>query len=226
MAQTIGSLVITKESLADRVARTLRKAILLGEFSPGYHLNEARLSRQFAVSRGSLRGAIVLLEQEGLVQTPGNGRTVVVGLSRKDLHDLWGVRKTLEAMAIRVLIANQLNQDLGVLHDLIARLKVEQDHATLVWLDSEFHFQLVALAQNRTLTRLWSGMRGVISTVIEISSNSYQRREQIAGMHEDVLQAITEGRTEGAIELLSNHLDTGERRISEYLTQRDGADPA
>ncbi|HUG29286.1 MAG TPA: GntR family transcriptional regulator, partial [Candidatus Limnocylindria bacterium] len=54
-------------TLAIEVARHLREAIIKRAVAPGERLNEAKLTREFNLSRSPLREAFRILEAEGLV---------------------------------------------------------------------------------------------------------------------------------------------------------------
>jgi DNA-binding GntR family transcriptional regulator len=61
-----------------RIADTLRQRITAGELAPGSMLpSESALARDFGVARGTVRQALAMLEEGGLVTTqPGRGRWV------------------------------------------------------------------------------------------------------------------------------------------------------
>jgi DNA-binding FadR family transcriptional regulator len=144
---------------------------------------------------------------------------MVVGLSQKDLQDLFEVRWTLESKAIETIVKEGSNRNLSRIDLLLREMRTERDFSTLIELDIEFHYRLVESSQNRTLIKLWSVMRDLISTLIEISSDFYERLEQVTEVHADLLGAVEEGRADRAIEILREHLDTGEALISEHLSK-------
>jgi DNA-binding GntR family transcriptional regulator len=66
-----------KESLAQRITRGLRAAIVGGEIAPGTVLTEEPLARLLGVSRDPVRAAMQALLAEGLVHRAGPRGTVV-----------------------------------------------------------------------------------------------------------------------------------------------------
>jgi DNA-binding GntR family transcriptional regulator len=62
-----------------RIAGELRLRIELGELPPGSMVpSELTLTEQYSVARGTVRSALALLAQEGLIEVmPGQGRRVV-----------------------------------------------------------------------------------------------------------------------------------------------------
>jgi DNA-binding GntR family transcriptional regulator len=64
-------------SLRHKITDDIRRAILQRKLNPGDRLREAEISKQMGVSRGPVREAIRMLEQEGLlVSLPYKGSTV------------------------------------------------------------------------------------------------------------------------------------------------------
>src|SRR5512141_910022 len=56
-----------KQSLAERVAAILRDMFLSGELRPGHRLIETEIAEQLEVSRGPVRDALKMLQEEGIV---------------------------------------------------------------------------------------------------------------------------------------------------------------
>ncbi len=88
-------------SLADKVFKKLEEEILNGALKAGENLTELRISARLGVSRTPVREAIHRLEQDGLVQLTPNKGAVVVGVSEKDLRDIYAIRMKLEGLASR-----------------------------------------------------------------------------------------------------------------------------
>lgn len=89
---------------------TLRLAIYNGELSPGQRLVEAELAKRHRTSRGTVREAIVLLTNEGLVSRERNRGAHVRPISLAEAIEITEVRAMLEglcaAKAARAITAN------------------------------------------------------------------------------------------------------------------------
>ncbi|MEX1031214.1 MAG: GntR family transcriptional regulator [Paenibacillaceae bacterium] len=211
--------VLNKELLSDKVTNFIRKKILLSEFKGGSHLSEVELSKNLNVSRGPVRESIRQLEHEGLVHTPSNGRTIVIGFTQEDLSDLFDVRKTLEGKAIRTIIERGYQDDLSTIESIVESSKIAENRLALISLDVQFHLELVSLSRNRTLIKLWSVIRGLSSTLIEISTDIYERLDQVPEVHQEIIESIRNRDSDGTIRLLNEHLNTGEAIIRERLIE-------
>ena len=86
--------------LRDVVFNTLRRAILRGELVPGQRLMEIQLAEKMGVSRTPVREALRQLELEGLVQIIPNKGAVVVGVTEKDIEDIYVIRMRMEDLGV------------------------------------------------------------------------------------------------------------------------------
>ncbi|HEY1574852.1 MAG TPA: GntR family transcriptional regulator [Pseudonocardiaceae bacterium] len=85
---------LAEVSLLDR----LRLAIVHGELTPGQRLVEADLAMRFNGSRGAVREALVLLENEGLIARQRNRGASVRPVSLDEAIEITEVRAVLEGL--------------------------------------------------------------------------------------------------------------------------------
>ena len=129
-------------SLADKVFKKLEEEILNGALKAGENLTELRISARLGVSRTPVREAIHRLEQEGLVQLTPNKGAVVVGVSEKDLRDIYDIRMKLEGLASRWAAEQITEEDAKSLRDILELQEfytAKGDLDQLRNLDSQFH---------------------------------------------------------------------------------------
>jgi GntR family transcriptional regulator len=91
----------TRRSLRHSIADDLRRQIVTGGLAPGERLpSEPALARTLGVSRSSVRAAITLLEEDGLVQRRHGSGTYVTHrpLMRNDLSHNFSVSSMIAAM--------------------------------------------------------------------------------------------------------------------------------
>jgi DNA-binding GntR family transcriptional regulator len=101
-----GALTITpledRESIEDRVARTLRELIVEGGLPAGTPLVQRDLAQQLGVSPTPVRAGLSQLEREGLVAVTPTGRAIVSRLTREDFEEIYAARIGLEGLAALV----------------------------------------------------------------------------------------------------------------------------
>ncbi|HET6849784.1 MAG TPA: GntR family transcriptional regulator [Gaiellales bacterium] len=94
---------MSRPSLRHSIASGLRRRVAAGDLAPGERLpSEPELAKTLGVSRSSLRAAIALLEEDGLVQRLHGSGTYVTHrpIMRNDLSRNFGVSSMIAAMAL------------------------------------------------------------------------------------------------------------------------------
>ena len=147
------------ESLAERVAAGMSEQIINGVLIEGERIQELRFAKQLAVSRGSIREAILILKRTGLVQVYPCRGAVVSELSVAHVSSAFRVLKMLCDEIIDYVCANPqhgFNHQLGTLQ---ARLKILQSQAAIPqkFLDEIFVYpcQLLENSQHPYLHSLY-----------------------------------------------------------------------
>jgi DNA-binding GntR family transcriptional regulator len=93
-------LEVSRTSVSEQVAETVRDLIIRGELRPGEALPEATLATSLGVSRNTVREAFRLLDAGGLVVRQVHRGVLVKRLSEQDVADIYVARRSLELWAI------------------------------------------------------------------------------------------------------------------------------
>jgi DNA-binding GntR family transcriptional regulator len=130
--------------LKERICRELRQAIVFGSLRPKEHLKEIRLADHFGCSRGSIREALGLLEQQGFVSHVPNQGAVVSEPSAKEVEDYYDLMAMLEGRAVQWATPNLSKRDierLKSINDSLKRSLKYSEAAVEEWipLNIEFH---------------------------------------------------------------------------------------
>ena len=86
-------------SLSVEVANVIKERILKGEYHIGEKLKENQIADELKVSRTPIREALKQLEKEGLIESVPNRGSFVLGLTKRDLEDIYAVRAAVEVLA-------------------------------------------------------------------------------------------------------------------------------
>ncbi|WP_085506058.1 GntR family transcriptional regulator [Thalassobacillus devorans] len=199
---------IEKQNISNRVLEYLRKQIILGHFEKGDHLVEATLSKQLEVSRGPIREAIAKLEAENLVEKHSNGRTVVKRFDIIDIQNLYDSRILLETHALKQINPEILEMNKSNLYLFVDQMQKSYEQKQRdIESDLAFHGYLVKLTDNHTLIQLWSSLKEVFRTLIDITSEVTESKQQeIIDQHVSIVESLAEGNVAQANKLLTEHL--------------------
>ena len=86
-------------SLPEQVAEHLLEAIVAGRIAAGTHLKEVALAREHAVSRATIREALIGLEKSHFVERIPRSGVRVTQLGAEDVFELFEVRGSLLGLA-------------------------------------------------------------------------------------------------------------------------------
>lgn len=208
----------TRHSLADDVVARLRDAILHGSFGPGQHLREEELASMLDVSRGTLRGALTILEREGLVVVRRNRGATVAQLSRTDVEEVYILRLAIERLAVQLAVRNGQEREfdamqrlLDSLRDAVASGITEQVAADF---DTNFHDLIYQAAHHRRLYDAWTSLKSQIYLFLltrNIANPDF--REFAVNTHAAILDALRDREEKRAVQLIEIHLTQSYERI-------------
>jgi DNA-binding GntR family transcriptional regulator len=200
----------------DTARRRLRELILDGTYPAGTRLAELEIAAVLGMSRTPVREAIRALAADGLVRSTGWG-VAVVALDPSDLDHAYQVRAALEGLTAELAATRQRDGRIAPA-DLASVRGAATDAAeataagrlqTGVEHNRRFHRRIAELAGNTialpALDRLWDQI--LISTLHSLSAPA--RPAQVAAQHNELLDAIADGRAEEAGRVARQHvLDT------------------
>ena len=202
-------------SLADQVFEHLENDILSGKYGRGEILTESRLSSEMGVSRTPIREALRRLEQEHLIEDSGKG-SVVIGITEKDLKDIFLIRGKLECMAASLAAENRTDEQLEELREVLELQEFylsKSDAERIKHMDNKFH---------RTLYRL-SGSMSFYDTLIPLHKKiqkyrmaSVQSKSRAAASVEEhrlIFEAIADKNSENASQYARQHVENAYNHI-------------
>ena len=204
------------QELADRVVRTLRPAILSGELPRGMRLIEEEIAEKLGVSRGPVREALTTLEQEGLVTLQPRRGATVVGVTERDVRELYDLRLLLETHAAELAARNARPEDIDFLTGLSDRLSERARGAQLDSLspaDIVFHRHLFVMANQRRLRAAWERLAGILESLLTITDSN--RPHDVR--HSYIVEALREQDPHMARDAIRVHLERAEAIMIDVL---------
>lgn len=215
---------IETTTLATQVQRRLEHAIYSGELKPGERLIEVDLADALQVSRASLREALRLLENKGLVVTSHRRGAYVIELTEQDVREIYRVRFLLEGHAIRLAAEDPTPELLARLQDLIDALRVaaeRKDYFAIVDLDLELHREICAATGNGRLLDIWGDLVAPTRALLITKYRLFDDSELITQGHQVLVDAIQQCDPELAAARLEKHItDTHEAVLHSLAHER------
>lgn len=197
-------------SLRNQVAHDLRQAIVSGQLPPGHRLVEDEISRQMETSRGPVREALRLLEQEGLVVSYPYRGTVVAEVSDTEVREvLVPVRLALERFAFRHAVALLRDKDfaeLGALVEAMEKAARERDLGALVELDIQFHELVMLRSDQPHSIQLWQAIASRVRSFFYRMGPRHRSLREVPDEHRELLEALRSGDEQLLLAVLDRHI--------------------
>jgi DNA-binding GntR family transcriptional regulator len=165
-------------TLADTVTARLRREILSGELPPGAPLAEIPTAERLGVSRVPVREAMLVLDQEGLLDFGPRGRARVRSLSPGDHVEIYHARLPLEKAAARLAADRRTEDDLAAMQANIDATRQARTLEEVSLLDLEFHDLVFRAARSPWLFRFWGLLRGELALWL---TRLHRERQSVAG---------------------------------------------
>lgn len=187
----------------------LRDAIVRGDLAPNARLVEADLSRDFSMSRGSVRTALVRLEQEGLVTREHNRGARVRHIGDDEAFEILQARAALEGLAaaeaarrIDAAGAKRLQKAL----DRHTKLIDAGDLLAASDANAALHQLVLELSGHTTVQQL---IRGLKSQTVRFQYRTILAPGRPAKSHTEhaaIVAAVVEGKPRQAEKAMRDHL--------------------
>lgn len=208
---------------SDRIAAAIRKAIFTGEFEAGQRLTLDELEGIFGGYRTPIREALVILENQGLVDHARNRISRVAKIDTKFINDTYDIRMILEGEAVRKCCASDHFQA-GRLLALQADAEKQVGNMTseeYINYDLFFHSEIWRQSENRILvsfiTQVWEG------PYVGSDEKEVDLWKVAMGEHRSILEGIIAHDASAARRALNAQIERSRKRtIQAIRATRDG----
>lgn len=208
-------------ALGDQLAQVMREQIVRRVLRPGTHLVEDSLAAQYDVSRGPVRDALRLLEAQGLVESRRRG-FYVVGLTRRDIEDLYELREAIEVVAvtraIRLATPEQLESGRAIVREMLTA--ADRSHAReFAHADLRFHALLYEMGGNRRLVDVWEDYEPLIASLMQLTVEEDVDLHPSAHDHGRLLELIVAGEAGPLADEMRAHLRGARDRMGHAVLE-------
>lgn len=198
---------IAVPTLTDIAFDKLVEAITSGEFKPGQRLSEAKLARQFGISRGPLREALGRLEGRMVMRRPHLGVSVME-FSSDAIAQSFAVREALEGMAARLAAQNMPDDEIVALRKVLQTQKTESEAGGMGAAPAQiFHLMVIRGSRNtRLIEILVDQLRLQMSIHRSRSREGDPRSVDAWSEHVEIVDALAGRDAEAAEAAMRKHL--------------------
>ena len=210
-------------TLTDEAYQGLRELICRGELAPGDVISEPELQETLGVGRTPLREAIRALASEHLIEVFPRRGTFVAGVDPRDLRAMSEVRAQLEPMAAGLAAERRTESDLEGFRGALAQLEeLEQgdlraQERALIDLDSKIHHLIYQATKNTYLATDLDRYYIHSLRIWNLGLGRVDHLRQAVLEHKELLDAIIQGDSDRAFNVMSKHVSEFEAEIAQAL---------
>lgn len=206
-------------SLSSRVFHTIRENILSGKYATDEELKEKSIGEELGVSRTPVREALRQLELEGLVTIIPNKGAYVVGISQKDIRDIYEIRSRLEGLCARWAAVNITKEQLDELEENIYLSDFHSSKGNseqVVELDNKFHEILYNASGSKELKHVLLDFHHYVQRVRKITLAVQERAVRSNDEHRKIVEALKMHNADEAEQLANEHIMNTIRNMDSY----------
>lgn len=208
---------------ADKVFEQIQNAIVEGDIPSGSKISEPELSKQYQISRSTLREALNRLEKCHLIERKANVGSRVVDCTIRGLLELYITREALEGMACRQAALNMTDEEIQYMQAMLVKHASSQALKEGVAYyqeegDLDFHYQVILGSHNQQLINLICGQLYHLVRMYrcQFGMNS-PRASRAFDEHSRIIEAIADRDGELAEILMRRHIAASRKNIEKKI---------
>lgn len=221
-----------RDSISEQLYNDLLTGIQVGDYPSLAPLpTEATLAHDYGVSRTIVRSALSVLKKEGVIVSRQGSGTIVARngpsklpnskpvVSPEDIKKCYQCREAMEPYIAALAAKNRQARDIRYLKGQLRTFRQESEAGVIdTGNDTEFHMQLVNMAQNQFFESAMMGLRphiligmNITKTLSEKDRKSHERSS--LSEHRMIANAVISGDCDAAKQAMYRHINGCQKRI-------------
>lgn len=203
------------------VYKKMKEQIESGAYSPAQSLPELALSKEYNVSRNTIKKVLLMLENDGYVTMDLNKGAKVTSYSKDEVLQFLELREVLEGFIIRLAVPNFGKEETDKLKSIVDQMKIYARNGALMEYSAcnqEFHNLIYASCPNKPAVdmtlKLKNQMKKYNSKTILIPGRSDHSLEE----HTAIYEAIRDKDTDRAETEIKKHIHNVRCVFEQYFS--------
>lgn len=209
-----------KKPLGDQIYFSLREKIILTELYPLTEISEGELSKIIHISRTPIRDALKKLENEGLINTIPQVKSVVSKINTNQINEANKIRSVLETSVVDKLssiISKDQIKKLKNINDNIFNNLTKKNFKKVFYFDNMFHQTLAIQAKMPISWKIITQINTQIDRVRNISymhedNNNFGPLKAIKD-HQKIIKFLSSKDTKQVINAMKKHISGLEKYV-------------
>ena len=204
------------ETLRQQAYKIIKEKIVCLQIKPGERLFEADLAKNLKMGRTPVREAILMLENEKLVECNDKMGYIVRKLSREETYDFFALRMVIEDFAIPLIVKGLTNDVIAELERNIQMVKEyaeKNDFPNIIRYETEFHEILYRTTNSKVFIEVISGIVDKFQWLRAIALSAPGGVQQSLDKHIKILSAYKTGDISEVKRLTEQHIQDAKNKF-------------
>lgn len=200
------------------VYNSMKENIIKGIYSPSESLPELELSKQYGVSRNTIKKALLMLEKESLVMIEINKGAKVRSYSLEEVLEYLELRSCLEGFIIRKAVSVISDETIESLEKILATMKQHSENRELIAYsecNQRFHSLIYEACPNRTAVEMTQNLKNQMRKYNTKTILVPGRDNQSFSEHSAIFNAIKNRDAELAEALMIRHINNVQKTFKD-----------
>jgi len=192
------------------LAKLIREAILNGEYQQGDRIPEEEISRKLGVSRTPVREAILILQQENLLEVRPRYGVFVRSFSNEELIDLIQVTVVNHGLAAYLAAQRITDKQINQLRKLVRELEESKnlDWKTFRNNDRKFHSTIIKISNSPALSNILENQNSQIILARFYPVTYPERANRSTEEHKEIVECLARRDPNSADKTMRNHINS------------------
>ena len=204
-----------KKSLGEQIYLNLREKIISTELYPLTEISEGELSKIIKVSRTPIRDALKKLENEGLINTIPQVKSIVSKINTNQISEANKIRSVLETNTVEQLSSSinshQIKKLKKINRDILNNLK-KKNFRKVFYCDNMFH---QTLAEYAKMPISWQIITQISSQIDRVRNISYMHEDdntfgplQAIKDHQEIVEHLSSKNMKKVVQSMKKHISS------------------
>lgn len=206
----------TFQNLEDQIYKIIKDKIIWHEIKMGERIIDKKLAEELGVSRSMVRQVLtILVKEELLIMIPRNG-FYVREITRKEIEEIYNVRKILEAYVTELAVPRINRRDIAEVEEVFDKAKrdLEKDEVkSFIEADVKLHKLLIDNCGNEYLKRTISEYNDKYAFYRIPDLSRPERAKESYFEHYEIFKAVKEKKVQLSTELMAKHIENAKKII-------------
>ena len=203
-------------NLGEQIYKIIKDKIIWHEIKMRERIIDKKLAEELGVSRSMIRQVLTtLVKEELLIMIPRNG-FYVREITRKEIEEIYEIRKVLEVYAVKRAIPRIPDRDITEVEMEFNESKKnleKNDSENFIKIDIKLHNLIIVNCNNNHIKKIIDKFENLVNFYRFADQHKISRAKKLYLEHFEIFKSIKKRNTELAVELMANHIENSKKNI-------------